>query len=195
MPGAAGIARMADLSAREQARLISGLADLDRDADLILVDTGAGVGREILAFIDAADLPIIVTTPEPTAIADAYALMKCVSARRGAEPDRGNRPVLVVNQVVSPEEAAAVHARINLVSQKFLGLEVPLLGWIAQDPSVGASVRRRRPLMLEHAKSAAARDLRLLGDALTRAVCPAETRAASRTGLAGWLSRMILRGG
>jgi flagellar biosynthesis protein FlhG len=199
VPGAAGIARMADLSAREQARLISGLADLDRDTDVILVDTGAGVGREIIAFIETADLPIIVTTPEPTAIADAYALIKCIAARwsAGRAPDGRARPSLamVVNQVVGPEEAAAVHARIDTVCQKFLGWRVPLLGWIAQDASVGASVRKRRPLLLEQPRTPAARDLRALGEALSRAVCPASTPAEAKSGLAGWLSRMILRGG
>jgi flagellar biosynthesis protein FlhG len=200
VPGAAGIARMADLSAREQARLIAGLADLDRDADLILVDTGAGLGREIIAFIETADLPIVVTTPEPTAMADAYALIKCIAARGARGLRDGDAPArpplsLVVNQVSGHEEAAAVHARISAVSARFLGFAVPLLGWVAQDPSVGMSVRKRHPVMLEHARSPASRDLRSLAEALARAVRPSPAAAQVKTGLSGWLARTILRSG
>lgn len=203
VPGAVGIARMADLSAREQARLIAGLADLDRDADLLLVDTGAGLGREIIAFIETADLPVIVTTPEPTAIADAYALIKCATTRkqieahglRIGEPPARPRLALVVNQVTGLQEAAAVHARINAVCARFLGFQVPLLGWVAQDPRVGIAVRKRAPVMLECNRCPASRDLRSLAEAIVRALRPAEAAAPARAGLSGWLARTILRGG
>ena len=201
VPGAVGIARMADLSAREQARLIAGLADLDRDADLVLVDTGAGLGREIIGFIETADLPVIVTTPEPTAIADAYALIKCVAMRRqgdglriGETPARP-RVALVVNQVSGHDEAAAVHARVSAVCSRFLGLSLPLLGWVAQDPRVGLAVRKRRPVLLDAHRCPASRDLRLLAEAIVRGLRPSSSAPEEKSGLAGWLSRTILRSG
>jgi flagellar biosynthesis protein FlhG len=201
IPGAVGVARMADLSAREQSRLIAGLADLDRDADLLLVDTGAGLGKEIIAFAQAADLAVVVTTPEPTAIADAYALIKCVHMDRGAQalrigPATPSRLALVVNEVSGPAEAAAVHTRIASVCGRFLGCKLPLLGWVGLDPQVGLAVRRRRPVLLENARCQASRDLRALAEATSRVFSgAAPAPAGTRPGIAGWLVRTILRGG
>jgi flagellar biosynthesis protein FlhG len=203
IPGAVGIARMAELSPREQARLVAGLADLDREADLILIDTGAGLGREVISFLSTADLAVIVTTPEPTAIADAYALMKCLANRKslsghslGAH-DTGfdtSRLRLVVNQVRDDEEAAGVHKRIAGVCERFLGMRPALMGWIAQDPRVGAAVRKRTPVMLDSPKAAACRDIRGLADAIGRSIGPEPRVSAERPGWFGRLTRTILRG-
>src|SRR5205085_4786927 len=86
VPGSAGIARMADLSAPDRERLIDAISDLERTADVIVIDTAAGVGPDVLDFLLAADLALIIATPEPTAIADAYALIKCLASAPPQHP-------------------------------------------------------------------------------------------------------------
>ncbi|MBX3357237.1 MAG: AAA family ATPase [Phycisphaeraceae bacterium] len=186
VPGTAGIARLADLSPHDRAAMIDSLDELEAGADLVLIDTAAGVGSSVTSFLLAADLSLIVTTPEPTAIADAYALIKCLATvpesdgggrsasewgGRGEPWDRGGRLPslrLVVNQARDQDEAASVHARISGVSERFLGLTIPLAGWIAQDLRVSQAVRSRRPLLLEHEASPAGRAITDLGGFITR---------------------------
>jgi len=207
IPGAMGVARMANLDPREQARLLAGLQDLERDSDLLIVDTGAGLGPEIISFVQAADLAVIIATPEPTSIADAYALIKCsllaqrrVSRAHGLRPEPPTpapRMELVVNQVTGQQEAAAVHARIAGVCQRFLGYSLPLLGWVTQDARVGAAVRKRRPVLLESEKCQASRDLRQLAGVVARILGPDAATNTGPDGAAqgqGWLSRLVLRG-
>src|SRR3954447_16522594 len=87
--GASGLARMADLADADRQRLVEALAELEQTADVILIDTGAGISPNVLTFTRAADHVLVVTTPEPTAITDAYAVIKVISRRdaaAGADP-------------------------------------------------------------------------------------------------------------
>lgn len=201
IPGAVGVARMASLGPRERSRLMAGLAELERDADVLLVDTGAGLGRDVITFIHAADLALVIATPEPTSIADAYALIKCalrgdIDADRASDlrmaPESLPRLALVVNQAADAREAAQVHARIAGVCERFLRQRLPLLGWVSQDPKVGAAVRQRRPVLLACAKCAASRDLRALAAALTQALEPHRAPDPPVRGISGWLARIGL---
>ncbi|MCW5775109.1 MAG: P-loop NTPase [Phycisphaeraceae bacterium] len=162
VPGAVGVARVADLDAPRRAALVAGLAELEAVSDLIVIDTGAGIGRDVTTFMLAASLAIVVATPEPTSIADAYGLIKClhlVSRERGSALPRLG---LVVNQARSDAEASAVHARLSSCMGRFLGFEVPMLGRIAQDSRVSAAVRRRVPHSIRWPRSRASRDVRHL---------------------------------
>jgi flagellar biosynthesis protein FlhG len=203
VPGAAGVSRMADLSPQEQARLLAGVAELERTADILLIDTAAGLGRDVLSMIRIADLPIVVVTPEPTSIADAYALIKCavLAAReRGARDLRhgsvgGAGLGLVINQARDEKEAAAVHARLAGVCAKFLKQQPPLLGWVARDERVGDAVRKRRPLLLEYPRSAAARGVHTLAGAVEAGLAPRGAAPERKVeGLSDLLSRLVLRG-
>ncbi len=117
--GASGLARMADLSDRERQRIVDSLGRLEMDADVILIDTGAGISPNVLAFTRAADHVLVVTNPEPTAITDAYAVIKVLS-RDGLE----RRISLFVNHVRTAAEANGVHERIAKVARQFLGVTV-----------------------------------------------------------------------
>lgn len=141
--GASGLAKMADLTESERNHLIDALGDLEREADIILIDTGAGISSNVLSFTRAADHVLVVTTPEPPAITDAYAVIKVMS-RDGAE----RRISLLVNQVHSTHEARIVHDRIAKVSRQFLGVKVFDAGCIFADDAVSAAVRKRVPFVL-----------------------------------------------
>lgn len=168
VPGAAGVSRLTDLPLSEQRTLFAALHQLEADADLLIIDAAAGVGRAVTAMMHAADLTLIVTTPEPTALADAYALTKCAvlgathpqTAHNHDQEDApleaiANRLALVVNQIRDPLEAFAVHARFNKVTDRFLGCTIPMHGFIAQDLLVPQAVRAQKPLLL-HAPGAPA---------------------------------------
>ncbi|MCC6660883.1 MAG: MinD/ParA family protein [Phycisphaerales bacterium] len=214
VPGAVGVERMADLGPADRARLLAALGELERDSDLVVVDTGAGISRGVTCFLRAADLSVVVATPDPTSITDAYALVKCVvgGAAPGDTAPGGTTPggaalqsggatphvVLVVNQADSEREARSVHARIAAVTQRFLSYRLPLLGWVAQDVRVIAAVRKRAPVMLESPRCQASRDLRDLALSVMREVRPAQGSlrpVVQRPGLSGLFSRLFLREG
>lgn len=181
VPGSAGIARMADLPAVHRERLVAAVSELEADADVVIVDTAAGVGAGVTSFLRLADLGVVVTTPEPPAIADAYALVKCVAGRRGqgAEHARASTLALVVNQVADAAEAAAVHARIAGVCVRFLGLALPMLGHVAHDLRVVAAVRQRRPLLVVDPRAPASRDVRAVAGAVAQRLGVGAARAAA----------------
>jgi flagellar biosynthesis protein FlhG len=141
--GASGLAKMADLSDYDRQHLIGALADLERQADVILIDTGAGISANVLSFTRAADHVLVVTTPEPTAITDAYAVIKVLGR------DGGDRRVsLLVNQAHGPAEARAVYERISKVAKQFLGTSVLDAGYLPADEQVPMAVRKRMPFVL-----------------------------------------------
>ena len=145
IPGASGLAQMANLSEYERARLAGLFRQLENDYDLMLIDTGAGIGPNVISFLLAADELLVITTPEPTSITDAYAVIKTVHRRREAAPVR-----LLVNLAASEAEARRVRERIASVCQRFLGMQPADAGHLVADPAVAAAVRRRRPFILEN---------------------------------------------
>ncbi|MBK7405759.1 MAG: MinD/ParA family protein [Phycisphaerales bacterium] len=170
IPGAIGVARVAELDAPRRAYLLSQLAGLSGRSDLVLVDTGAGIGREVLAFADAADLLLVVATPEPTSIADAYGLMKCVVGRREIDGDRRPRIGLVVSGADGDGEAHRVSAKLAGCCERFLGVEVERLGHVRADRHVPRAVRKRSPHTLLWPRCPASRDVLRIAIGLAEAV-------------------------
>lgn len=155
LPGGSGLQSLTELSERRYRRLYDEFKLLEQFADIILLDTGSGLGRAVTRFVAAADESIIVTTPEPHAIVDAYALMK-VMAQNGLS----RRLRLIVNKVYDEDEGQAIADKMTFASEKFLSTKIDYLGCIAEDGAVGRSVRARQPLLLISPSSPAARDIR-----------------------------------
>jgi flagellar biosynthesis protein FlhG len=163
--GASGLARMADLTDDDRQRLIEALGELETQADVILIDTGAGISPNVLSFTRAADHVLVVTTPEPTAITDAYAVVKVIS-RDASE----RRLSLLVNQARSPAEGRVVHERIAKVAKQFLGVSVLDAGYVLADENVQQAVRRRTPFVLGTPNCPAARCIEKLAMRLEQGV-------------------------
>jgi len=191
VPGTAGASRMADLSESDRLSLLDQFAALESDSDVLIVDTGAGLSPGVTTFLSAADLTLVLATPEPTSIADAYALIKCLrSGLRASRHARPDAPIaLVVSQARDEVEANAVHQRIDKVCRRFLGSPLALAGWIKSDAAVGEAVRRRVPLLLDAPGATAATDVhRLALQIAGRLSLPIRaTRAHEKS---GWLSRL-----
>ncbi len=170
LPGAVGLTRLGHLSDADRDRVLRELVKVESRTDLFLIDAGAGVGPDVQTFVEASDAVILVVTPEPTAIADAYALVKSVWARRRAaqrassEPraDSGSRWWVVVNAAAHESEALATHHKLASCAQRFLGEHLSLLGWVHSDRRVAQAVRRRRPFMLGSRHSRPSREVRAL---------------------------------
>jgi len=150
--GASGFSKIANLTEEERQSFISELYTLSQ-ADIVIIDTAAGVSANVLGFVAAADDAIIVTTPEPTAITDAYGIIKIIAT----EIENLNIGLkLVVNRVKTVTEGRRVAERIINISGQFLNLKVEYLGCIYDDPIVPASVIRQKPFMAQDPRSKAA---------------------------------------
>lgn len=151
IPGASGVGRIANLQVAEQRRLVEQLRLLERTVDLVVIDTGAGVGSGVMTFAAAAGVTLVAVTPEPTSMTDAYGAIKVLAAE---VPDTRIR--LVVNMASSLAEAREVHERIDRVSRRFLGRGVEFAGAIPLDPNLPQAVRRQQPLAILNPQSPAA---------------------------------------
>ena len=170
--GASGLARMADLTDYDRQRLVDALADLETRTDTIIIDTGAGISPNVLSFTRAADHVLVVTTPEPTAITDAYAVVKVVS-REGVD-GLGRRLSLLVNQAHAPGEARVVYDRITKVARQFLGVTVYDAGFLPADEQVPLAVRQRVPFLLASPKCPASLAIAQLAMRLQQGVAASE---------------------
>ncbi len=155
IPGASGLASLADLPEDRRERLVAQLEYLESTADLVFVDTGAGINRNVIDFAAAADDALVLATPEPTSIMDAYATIKVLSR----QADYGNVHILM-NMVSGGSEAERIANQIIRVSKDFLGMCVEPAGYVVRDDAVEAAVRSRRPFMLAYPGSHASCCLR-----------------------------------
>ncbi len=151
LPGASGIEEMANLGPEQRRHLTESLAQLESQAEIVLIDTAAGIGAEVSSFVATAPEVIVVTTPEPTAITDAYALIKVATRQAATAP----RLHLVVNQAHDVGEAREVARKIIAVAREFLDVELTLLGSIPSDSYVGRAIRQQNPLVVRYPSSPA----------------------------------------
>ena len=156
--GASGFSKIANLSVEERKDFVGELQELS-SADVLIIDTGAGVSDNVLSFIAAADDVIIVTTPEPTAITDAYGIIKIIAT----EIDNLNLGLkLVVNRVKSVTEGKKVAERVINIAGQFLNLKVDYLGFVYDDDLVHNAVVKQKPFIIMDARGKASMCIRYL---------------------------------
>jgi len=178
LPGGGGLAQLATATAQERRSLVDALSAIEQETDLVVIDCGAGAGDGVLSFLQAADLPLLVTTPEPTSVTDAYALFK----RLHAGGQSAVAPGLLVNQAKDSEEAMRVYRRINAVCMRFLGAGPDLVGWTPRDDAVARAVAARRPFALAKPRSRPARRLRRAAAAVQTRLALTPARPVGRLG-------------
>jgi len=144
LSGGTGMLNLSEMSDKQLAQLTAGFIKLDDLADCIIIDTRAGLSNAVVNFIKASDETIIVTTPDPTAIADAYALIKSI---RNTAPHIKELK-LIVNCADSDEEANEVHDKLVGVCAQFLKVKLSPLGTIPYDTFLARAVRRQQPVAL-----------------------------------------------
>ena len=143
VPAASGRDELTRLSYQQFAGLLQQFARAANDYDLLLLDTAAGISREVTTFLRTAQVITVVITPDPTSLTDAYALIKVLEQQQPGKDVR-----IIVNNVHSEDEAQLVFQKMRKVTQSYLQRDVQLLGHIPADRSVVEAVRSRRPYVL-----------------------------------------------
>jgi flagellar biosynthesis protein FlhG len=162
LPASSGVQEMSYLSDGQMLKFLEAVSALDQDFDVVLVDTGAGIGRNVLHFNAAAQDVLLVATPEPTSITDAYALLKVLNQERLIKKFR-----LIVNRVDSKAEALKVYRTLTNVADRFLDVAIEFLGFVMNDKAVTKAVMNRQLLLDAAPESAAAEGIKALVKSLS----------------------------
>ncbi|MBP2654935.1 MAG: Cobyrinic acid ac-diamide synthase [Firmicutes bacterium] len=180
--GGSGIYQLAELSQDKLDKLVGQTIQYDDWADIILIDTGAGINRNVMNFVVAADEVIVITTPEPTAIADAYALMKVYNVYDGCASLN-----LVINRVNEFDEGEIVANKLIKVAHQFLGLSVDNLGFVYEDKNLVKAVKSQIPVLLAQPDTIAARCIQYIAERILYG------KPAKSGGIKGFFSRFLSR--
>ncbi|MBP5251732.1 MAG: MinD/ParA family protein [Treponema sp.] len=179
--GANGFSKIANLTVEELDHFASEFSALS-NADIIIIDTGAGIANNVLQFVAAADEVYVVTTPEPTAITDAYGIIKIITT------ELVNRDInlkLLVNRVHSADEGKRISDRIINIVAQFLNYKVEYIGFVYDDPVVQASVIRQKPFMIVNPASKPAVCLKHIVGRIEK------TEVSSNSGVASFLKKFL----
>lgn len=157
IPGASGIIELADISDTRRDLMIDSLNRINDLSDIILIDTGAGVSRNVRRFVTASNEVIVVTSPDPTAVTDAYSMIKIIT-----QENRKLDIKLVVNMALNDNEAKEISDRIILVVNKFLNKDIQSLGYILMDRSLQKAIRNQKPILMDDPTSMTTRSINLI---------------------------------
>lgn len=180
--GGSGFTQIMQLDDKKLDLLFSHLDPLQGYADTIIFDTGAGFSKESMRFMLSSDEVILVTTPEPPAITDAYAVIKMLHSRNPAVSIR-----LVINRASSEREGKLTADKLAMVSKRFLNMDIPSLGFVSDDPYVSKAVKQQRPFLLAYPQSQASRSIRNLVERYLEVPVTSDPAAS---GLKGFLAKL-----
>lgn len=150
--GGSGIQELTNLTKDQIVYLVQKLAELDEIADIIIIDTGAGIHDAVLEFVAASSEVLLIATPEPTSITDAYALLKTLNKKTDFT---GENTVIkmIANRIDSFEEGKELYEKLNMVVNKFLDVKLEFLGAMPQDTNVSKAVIKQKPAILLYPNS------------------------------------------
>lgn len=149
--GGSGIQELTNLTKDQIIYLIRKLVELDQIVDIVIIDTGAGISNSVLEFVAASSEILLVTTPEPTSITDAYALLKTLNRKIDFSEDTAIK--MIANRVTPDEDGKGIYDKLNIVVTRFLTIKLEYLGNIPMDNSVSKAVMRQRPAISDYPNS------------------------------------------
>lgn len=168
--GGSGFLEMANLDHTRRQRLLRMLDQYSGREDFVIIDTGAGINKNVLGFVAAAGEVIIVVTPEPTSLTDAYALIKIL-----ANFKVHSEVHIVVNRAADGREAMRTLGRIQAATGRFLEIKLNSLGWIPEDRSVSQAIKSQQPFFLTSTHSPASRSVAGIAEFLIEGARPASS--------------------
>lgn len=174
LPATSGISELSEMSYEQQMQLFQALSRIDAEMDYLLVDTGAGISTNVLRFNASASEVVVVANPEPTAITDAYALMKLLAIKYHIRDF-----ALIANSVNNEAEGRGVYDRLERVCTQFLQVRLRYLGPVPFDPSIRKAVRAQQPLLTTYPNSPAGKSISRIAALLDRGESPPPAPAAS----------------
>ncbi|MDR1117324.1 MAG: MinD/ParA family protein [Oscillospiraceae bacterium] len=159
--GGSGVYELLKMDEAQVAEVMKDLMNLKNPADVILFDSGAGINENVIQLVLASSETIVVTTPEPTAILDAYALIKTIIKRQGSHKIR-----IIMNKGETKKEAETAMNGFQKVIKRYLGAEVELLGYVLYDNDVIKSIKQQTPLLVSKPDGAAAKSIHSIAEKL-----------------------------
>lgn len=187
--GGSGITGVNNLSRDQIAFLIHNLKELDQLADIILIDTGAGIQDSVLEFVVASPEILMILTSDPSSLTDSYSLLKAL--HRNPNFDRKHARIEVIaNKVSGREEGYQVFDKLNSVVQQFLHGDLSYLGMIPRDSAIERAIRQQSPVSLLNPQAKSARAFEHLAECLVNG---GDSEERERTGIAYLLSNLLLR--
>jgi flagellar biosynthesis protein FlhG len=183
-----GVSQMADLGPQERERMLSHFSLVEEGADIVIVDTGAGISQNVMSFAMAADECLVVTTPEPTARLDAYGLIKTLHQEGYAGTTR-----LIVNMSEDAKEGREMGKLMANLAKRFLNFHVEYLGHVPRDKNVLKAVTRQSPFVLAFPDSPASRAISEIAAQLNGLEAPASSAGAGFLGFLERLSGVVRR--
>jgi len=167
LPAGSGVQSLTQLSPEDKLRFIAALEPVQDKFDLVLVDSGAGIGDNVLFFVGAAQEAILVVSPEPTSLVDAYATVKVLSQKAGVRHFG-----VIINPVIDELPAREIFNKLTQVTSRFLSASVRHLGYIPRDENLHRAIMAQRPLVDAFPHSPASRALNVLADKLFNESAP-----------------------
>lgn len=187
--GGSGIAGMSNLSKDYLAYIIQNLAELDSIADIIIVDTGAGIADAVLEFLVASGEILLVTTPEPTSITDSYSLLKALYRHPRFRED-ATKVKMIANRVSKEEEGEVLFTKLNAVVTRYLKIPMTYLGCVPQDTQVMKAVMQQTPVSLQNPGAKASHAYAQIAASL---LGKEETERQPKRGMAAFFSHIVSR--
>ncbi|MBR5407472.1 MAG: MinD/ParA family protein [Lachnospiraceae bacterium] len=185
--GGSGIAGLTNLGRDYINYLIQNLAELDMLADVIIIDTGAGISDAVIEFLVASGEVLLVTTPEPTSITDSYSLLKALN--RHVRFNREMTTIKVIaNKVRSPEEGQQLYNKLNAVVSRYLKIPIRYLGHVPEDQQLVKAVMQQTPISIDNPNAKSARAFENLAMTLTNNASEGTFR---KHGMTGFFANMV----
>lgn len=185
--GGSGIMGLADLEIDRRNRIFESLKKIRQYTDILLIDTGAGLSPNVLDFLQYSNEVLLVSTPEPTSMADAYGIIKAMNQREGAYPEIS----LVVNRCASAKEAVGVASRMKTVTSQFLHREIKYKGYILEDEHVSKAVRGQKPYSKLYPECKASLCLQKIVDEYSQTSKPSKKKASSMNFIQNFISFFV----
>jgi flagellar biosynthesis protein FlhG len=168
LPAGSGTAAMGRDDEGRLRRLLAGITELAAGYELLIGDSAAGIGPDVLAAASAADLVVLVTTPDPAALTDAYGLVKALHTHAEASGFEVPTPELLVNLADGPDQAQAVAAKLRAVCERFLARSPRLAGWLPRASAIQSACREQRPIPSRDRNSLVQHCLRQISERIER---------------------------
>ncbi|MCH5254332.1 MAG: MinD/ParA family protein [Lachnospiraceae bacterium] len=185
--GGSGIAGMSNLSRDYLTYIIKNLSELDEMADIIIVDTGAGISDAVLEFLVASGEILLVTTPEPTSITDSYSLLKALN-RHPRYSREASQIKVIANKVVGGQEGMDLFEKLDTVVTRYLKIPITYLGMIPQDSQLSKAVMQQMPVSIQNPESKSAQAYEVLAAKLMNKEL---NKTLTKRGMAAFFSHII----
>ncbi|MCI9463260.1 MAG: MinD/ParA family protein [Lachnospiraceae bacterium] len=185
--GGSGIAGMSNLSKDYLTYIIKNLSELDEMADIIIVDTGAGISDAVLEFLVASGEILLVTTPEPTSITDSYSLVKALN-RHPRYSKEVSHVKVIANKVENGQEGRLLFEKLDTVVARYLKIPITYLGMVPQDAQLAKAVMQQMPVSIQNPESRSAQAYEMLAAKLMNKEL---NKTLTKRGMAAFFSHII----